>query len=670
MSVQQCKAVSSKIYSPHPLLTSRPDIRLVVIHPSTDSNGPIRCSLRAVCLDSDPQYEALSYRWGDAKITADIMVENTVLAVTTNLAAALQQLRQKDNDREMWIDAICINQVDNFEKKTQIPLMRAIYSNSACVVIWLGPQDADATSRDAFHFLSKAAEKYGEGSKNGFLRLNQENNSLLASALGRTGPHFILDKPILPASLADVLKPPEAYHRAAVALLCRDWFRRVWIIQEVAFARSAVVLCGRDSMSWDAFINGVRLIEMAKAPLYQYRYQNESGVAPQFFLSILSRTRDTIMVDKRCFTIRDAMRRFAPFESSLPRDKVFALRGLLHHPEAIDIDYDEKVPDENILRRAAARAAGEVGDLSLLLDRHEHEHDRPGNVPSWFPDWFTPGSLGRGEAVSVEDRFCASGGMGKHTPARFVDDDRRLLASGYVIDQIARLGRRRPSYADFGREYWPKDSRLPRKDPYGIVVDSCEALRHWMMLSGCLDEPGGGIQSAYATGETLDEVFWQTFLRPDLSMGAGDDSKWRDFEAALRMREWMFMSMDWFVRRIDRQLHWAVIWSLFSVYLWAMGLALVINLACGRLRWAPEYTTPVDPDQSNKVMARTAGGLLAFVPATAQVDDRIVLVRGATRPCVLRSCGKDWKFVGSAYVHGIMYGAAFDAQKCVSISII
>ncbi|KAK5636468.1 hypothetical protein RRF57_012180 [Xylaria bambusicola] len=173
----------------------------------------------------------------------------------------------------------------------------------------------------------------------------------------------------------------------------------------------------------------------------------------------------------------------------------------------------------------------------------------------------------------------------------------------------------------------------------------------------------------YATGETIHEAFWQTFLRPDLGIVA-DDSKRRHFEAALRMREWMFMSMDWFVRLVDRRLHWAVIWSLFSVYLYTMAFALVVNLACGRLRWAPEYTTPVDPDQSDKVMVRTAGGLLAFVPATAKVDDRVVLVRGVTRPCVLRSCGNDWRFVGTAYVHGIMYGGAFDTKKCVPISLI
>ncbi|KAK3357967.1 heterokaryon incompatibility protein-domain-containing protein [Lasiosphaeria hispida] len=667
--MEQPTVASSIIYSAHPLLISQPDIRLVVIHPSTDLDAPISCSLRVVDLDKDPRYEALSYCWGDAKITADILVENTVLPVTTNLVAALRQLRRADGEREMWIDAICINQDDSDEKVNQIPLMRAIYSDSIRVVVWLGPQDT--TSRDAFHFLGKAAEKYNEGRQGGFLRLQQENDSILSSGLGRTGAHFILDKPMLPTSLGDVLKPPETFHRAVTTLLRRPWFRRVWIIQEVAFARSAVVLSGRDAMDWDAFINAVRFIDMAKAPRRQYH--DTLSVAPHFYITVLSETRDAIASGGKRFTIRDALRRFAPFESTLPRDKVFALQGLLKQPEAIEIDYNSvATPDDEVFRRTAARAVEETGDLSLLLDRHTHDHDQnhsgrpPAGLPSWLPDWFVPGSLLLGDgraAVSAEDRFCAS--RGESAQASFLGDG-RLLVSGYVIDRVARVGRRRPSYAELGREYWLNGSLLPKKDPYGIVADSCEVLRDWMVLS-CPDELGLG--SVYATGETMREAFWQTLLRPDVAT-ITDESAQRDFEAALRVREWMFMWMDWFVRRVDRGLHWAFIWALLSLYMWIMGFAVLVNLVSGRLGWAPEYTTPVDPDQSDKVMARTTRGLLAFVPAAARVDDRVVLVQGVTRPCILRPSGKDWRFIGPAYVHGIMYGGAFEVKKCVAISLV
>jgi len=56
------------------------------------------------------QYEALSYYWGNPKVTEEIIVNNCPLQVTTNLASALRVLSKNGMGRKLWIDAICINQ--------------------------------------------------------------------------------------------------------------------------------------------------------------------------------------------------------------------------------------------------------------------------------------------------------------------------------------------------------------------------------------------------------------------------------------------------------------------------------------------------------------------------------------------------------------------------------
>ncbi len=651
------------MYAAHTLPTSRPSIRLVAIHPSTDFNSPIICSLRVTCLEGSPQYEALSYCWGDANITADILVEDTTFSATTNLVAALRHLRRAGSKREMWIDAIGINQDDINEKTTQIPLMRDIYSKSACVVIWLG--SPDPTSRDAFRFLRKAAEKYYEGLPDGFSRVQQENGSFLSLALGRNGAHFVLDAPVVPTRPSDLWKPPDSFHRATVDLLRRPWFRRVWIIQEVAFARRALVLSGWDALGWDAFVDAVRLVDMLKSPSYQY--YDVSNVSPDYHVAILAETRAAIARGEY-FTVRDAMRRFAPFESTLPRDKAFALRSLLRRPEAIEVDYNPMTPDERIFVETAMRAIQESGDLSLLLDRHDHSAGpgRPPGFPSWVPVWPVPGYyMGQSvAAVSAQQDFSASCGV--DAEVSFSEDHRRLLISGQFVDRVVWVGRKRPSYMELGRKYWPKDSLFPTRDPYVFVADSCEAMRDWMSL-GYLD--GSDSTGLYATGETMREAFWQTFLRPNLTAIANETAR-RDFEAALRVRELSFLWLDWFVRNVDKRLHWTLLWTLLSLYLWFMGLYFLISLACGRLKWHAEYVTPVDPDQSAHVMGRTAGGLLGFIPAETQTDDGVVILKGATKPYILRRCGKDRKVVGSAYIHGIMYGGGFDMDKCDSITLV
>ena len=52
-----------------PLETDRQEIRLVTVE-----DQPV-CSLQVVCLVDDPQYEALSYAWGDPKITRPVVLQ-------------------------------------------------------------------------------------------------------------------------------------------------------------------------------------------------------------------------------------------------------------------------------------------------------------------------------------------------------------------------------------------------------------------------------------------------------------------------------------------------------------------------------------------------------------------------------------------------------------------
>ena len=59
-------------------------------------------------LDPEPSgaYTALSYVWGDASVTEDIIVNGVSFAVTSNLASALRQIR-KGFGEVLWADAIC-----------------------------------------------------------------------------------------------------------------------------------------------------------------------------------------------------------------------------------------------------------------------------------------------------------------------------------------------------------------------------------------------------------------------------------------------------------------------------------------------------------------------------------------------------------------------------------
>jgi Heterokaryon incompatibility protein (HET) len=93
-----------------------------------------------VLLTDRPRYEALSYTWGDPGWDIETILLNDVrLPLAPNLFAALLHLRSEAVERFLWIDAICINQLDIAEKSTQIPRMKDIYQVALRAVMWLGP---------------------------------------------------------------------------------------------------------------------------------------------------------------------------------------------------------------------------------------------------------------------------------------------------------------------------------------------------------------------------------------------------------------------------------------------------------------------------------------------------------------------------------------------------
>ncbi|GAB1314474.1 hypothetical protein MFIFM68171_04684 [Madurella fahalii] len=133
-----------------PLDASQDSIRLVFIHPADDPEAPIRCIVSEAKFRERPQYEALSYMWGDEAVRRPIIINDQLLEVTQNLFDALHflRLRQRASNSSggfpalrYWIDAICINQNDVHEKNKQIRIMPHIYFRARTVLVWLGKKE-------------------------------------------------------------------------------------------------------------------------------------------------------------------------------------------------------------------------------------------------------------------------------------------------------------------------------------------------------------------------------------------------------------------------------------------------------------------------------------------------------------------------------------------------
>jgi hypothetical protein len=165
------------------------------------------------------------------------------MEVTTNLELAIRHLRRETCPRTLWIDALCINQNNENEKRFQVQRMGCVYANASVVVVWLG----------GYHGITKHASckesPLQENDDCNHARQVQEAFLLVRSLKGRRRSVQVpCDFP-----LGDERRFQEALSGLR-ELSRRGWWQRLWVIQEVALATRIVqIQCGYDTCNFNDF---------------------------------------------------------------------------------------------------------------------------------------------------------------------------------------------------------------------------------------------------------------------------------------------------------------------------------------------------------------------------------------------------------------------------------
>jgi hypothetical protein len=115
--------------------------------------------LEHVSLVNPGPYIALSYCWGDRtnsqRLKIGAYASFLEVNITDNLASALRALWNKKKigvvHLRIWIDAICINQNDLYERSQQVQVMRQIYSKATSVVAWVDTANYDTFLENRGH---------------------------------------------------------------------------------------------------------------------------------------------------------------------------------------------------------------------------------------------------------------------------------------------------------------------------------------------------------------------------------------------------------------------------------------------------------------------------------------------------------------------------------------
>lgn len=161
-------------------------------------------------------------------------------------------------------------------------------------------------------------------------------------------------------------------------LLCRDWFSRVWILQEVALAKEIWVSCGDQTTTWSSFIGALGKLKT------KYRLPKEHWAA----WNLETFRKDYQRNERRGVSIHAAMVQSRQCEASDPRDKVYALLGVC--PElAQEIGEPDYSLSPAVVGARAQRACfnGRLGVNALYLVSVGERLEK--NIPSWVPDLST-----------------------------------------------------------------------------------------------------------------------------------------------------------------------------------------------------------------------------------------------------------------------------------------
>jgi hypothetical protein len=128
--------MASNLYTSVPINTKLSEIRLIAILPGAHDD-PISCVFdRHELRTPDLEFRALSYTWGNPSPTHVIFINNIAFTVRQNLWLFLKQERQSKRFGRIWIDALCINQLNTGERNHQVALMKEIYSQVISCYIW------------------------------------------------------------------------------------------------------------------------------------------------------------------------------------------------------------------------------------------------------------------------------------------------------------------------------------------------------------------------------------------------------------------------------------------------------------------------------------------------------------------------------------------------------
>jgi len=675
-----------------------PDNRSIRVIELVISDGQVQSAkLKPVSLDNCPPYIAVSYTWGSPLIhkkksrniansnvsdTFPLLCDSTVIGISNNLAPLFAFLGTGQRvTNHIWIDAVCMNQNDIEERSAQVELMGDIYWKAEEVIICLG--EADKSFENFFWLHDEylpAIESY----------IN-EHGLASAKEYGPFDKRF-LQKVGITTSDIMVGKCWVSYIRFCTR---RRWFTRVWTSQELALGQVVTVLCGTSTIPWNNLVALARYVQALEwsLPLQTIADSYHDSAPGEIFLEldlIRSVCHSNSLASNHMTSFQGLFKNTAAPETEEQiwylflfwllmntrdkaatdnRDRVYGMLGMWKRflpnamPMPIQPDYKQSV--QHVYYNFAGTLFLNTPQL-FILSLKGAAADSTGNrqvAPSWVPQLnkASPNLLcnaGRGYAYNV------SVGT-ERVQYSLVLDGERLKLHGAIFDDITELG---PCSI--------KEKTMPgfALDILGILRFTKE-LRHiykatqqtrleavWRTIIGNLN---GILETEYPVSREKRYIFFKWILYI-LAMTSLDKKSNEEFDVPKELE-----ILNEFVEEENG--------SAFPSKQDVLDKAEELNRVEMENKDPKKVTSLPDELSSfpffrdavfnnfgflafklgkNRKLFRTSCGYIGLCPKYAVPGDKIVYLRGAKVPFVLRPTSRENEFtlVGEVYLHGFMNG--------------
>ena len=410
-----------------------------------------------------------------------------------------------------------------------------------------------------------------------------------------------------------------------MALFERDYWSRLWIVQEVLNAKDATIYCGSSRLSWskcllshDTFIQHRSEINQQFPVGLRGGEQKQTGSLHQLSYSevLIHYGPGSLPVVSQDTTLLQLLRTCRRKLCVDPRDKIFGLLGIMPENMQQDfrVDYDRSVKEAyievvDVLLSTTHRLDIVCESIHFPLSANAHR------LPSWVPDWsHNPKVVGLGLSFG----FNAS------------KDTKAIYSFPGGSQNKIKI----------------KAIQLGIVDVHGVPVgtfcktaDFLMAFLHWraVLLGNALLGPGAG-------GDRRKEVH-DSFCRT-LCLGQVP-SDWKD--------------------------HWtSVVYNLFGSMLSSRLPDLPLDKKLEK-HLDSKHGVPTEQQReflhhhiSSKMRGRTfcitKKGHVGMVTGFMTTGDEIIVPYGCRTPIVIRREGrhKEYRLIGDVYIDGFMDGLAIE----------